>query len=37
MRDLDGVIAEYLDQAEDRFPLVTLRARREFSGPAVRV
>jgi arylsulfatase A-like enzyme len=33
MRDLDGVIADYLTRAEDRFPLVTLRARREFSGP----
>ena len=36
MRDLDGEIARYLKQAEDGFPLATLRARRGFSGSAAR-
>ena len=36
MRDLDGEIARYLKQAEDGFPLPTLRARHGFSGSAAR-
>ncbi len=36
MSDLDGEVARNLESAEDRFVMPTLRARRGFSGAAVR-